>query len=219
MPRSPSPAHSRRGITLIELMVVLVIIGILVALAAPAMGKASDDRKAFSNTVRIGDLLRSQRAQAMTKGTAHLVVMTTSGLGATTDRGHFIAYEGVGGAARSCSGNSWTALDDGTPDAGAAFTGHLIDAIDFNDPGSRLVTTLRVDGKDLTALSLCYSPDGTLFWANTTNPTPNIDPVLTRGASLNFSIVVEQHDNNGLILGPSRQVIVPGFGSPRIKSQ
>lgn len=78
------PASGRRGVTLLELLVVLSITGILTAVAAARFGSGVlGDVASDSQTRRLSlDLLRVQRAAVMT-GDNHYVAFTLSGSQAT----------------------------------------------------------------------------------------------------------------------------------------
>jgi prepilin-type N-terminal cleavage/methylation domain-containing protein len=64
---------SRRGFTLMELMVVIIIVGIVSALAIPSMLAARTDRHAYDDAGQIMQLFREARTRAIARGGAVLV--------------------------------------------------------------------------------------------------------------------------------------------------
>ena len=73
-------------------MVVIIIIGIVAALAVPTMAAARIDRNAYDDAGQIMQLFREARTRAVARGGAVLISMTANG---PTDRGTFTMYESV----------------------------------------------------------------------------------------------------------------------------
>lgn len=59
--------HGSRGFTLIELLVVLVILGLVTAVAGPALFRAKDRAQLEAATAQVYDVLRRARSLAVTQ--------------------------------------------------------------------------------------------------------------------------------------------------------
>jgi len=74
-----------------ELMVVVMIVGLLAAMAIPSLSLASYERDTYNDAGAIMQLFRRARTRAVGRGAAVLVAMTST----ATDRGTFLMYEAV----------------------------------------------------------------------------------------------------------------------------
>lgn len=93
-----------RGVTLVELMVVVVLIGVLAAIASPGISRAIDRQNARATAAGVANALRTARNQAMSRGTP---LWATINPGTTANNRGSIVITRQGGvstddAARTC---------------------------------------------------------------------------------------------------------------------
>ncbi len=209
--RESRNSRSQAGITLVELMVVLAVMGVLVSAALPSMSQGFGDRRVAMVARDVISLFRRARYMSLAYGRAHQVIYSNdSGTSLTNDAWAFETLRGTGGAC------SLTVFQDGSFDLDDLDCGSNWRCADFLyastfDPDTSDNDLVRVDGWKDT--SFCYEAGS--------NNQVFIDTALysnwqTDTARAGFGFVVYR-EIDGEPFGVSRKVLIPmGTGTPRV---
>jgi hypothetical protein len=209
-------------------MVVVIIVGVIAALAVPSMRLATFDRHAYQDAGAIMQLFREARLRSVARGAAVLVSMSTNG---ATDRGTFQLYEGVqqdpGGGftmpSPSCKNPpiAWNPGAQGTL---------FVDGLNLNGPPENdadIQTQLYAyepGGGGVTPLTptpsnpayVCYTPGGRSYLLESGGPTPIFAGAPTTTV---LEARVLRGLSNGVTGGTSRSVLLAPNGMPRLFSK
>jgi type II secretory pathway pseudopilin PulG len=204
-------------------MVVIIIVGIVAALAVPTMAQARLDRDAFEDAGEVMELFRSARTLAVGRNAAILIQATADGV---TNRGRFQMYEAVtpnaqGGDARTgvstCkSPMNWSPLDNTNAKVlhidGVDLNGHIESDANLQT----LINTVDNTGKVVSVKSvfICFTPLGRSY-VSASSTVPSFDGSLPSVAPLEFRVQRLQGAN---VIGTVRSVILPPNGMARVFS-
>ena len=194
--RRRTPARSRAGFTLLELMVIVVLIMITAALAAPGLMRAMAVNRAQRATHDAARLARQARSDSISYGRAYLMILAPG----TASRGRLELWRGM---TDTCRSNDWTSIvvaNGCTADPPAI---DCVDAVDFSDyAASTHTVTITTAGPT----RVCFEPDDEIWVATGTGtftrPTQAIRFPINR---LEGTTALEQ-----------RGLFVPISGAPRV---
>jgi len=205
--------RSRRGFSLIELMVVVTLVGLTAAIAVPSYSELMADRRVQDDALQVASLLREARARAMARGSAVLVAFTNGG----SSGGVFNVYEsvtsmpGIVSAVNRVPLGTCRAPSRWAPLTAANAKIWAISTADFTgtrDTVTGLQTVYRDQaGTDLNAVYLCFTPTGRVYQS----ATPSFDAVQPLAASHQFVL-------RRTSVPLARRVLVTSAGTFRVRS-
>ena len=220
----------RRGFTLVELMVVVVLIAILALIASPVMRTARDDRMVFDYARQTQQLVHRGRVLAAGTGGAHLFV-AYAGAG----RGVFRLFQGLDNVAgptppgpnpvSSCKGvGQWVPVP-GFPVASNLI--RLVDGVNLDTLGvnvdANVVANFRITPTTSStalavtnAIAICVTGNGTTYAAGGSDLLNAINNMMVAPP---FTGIAEIDITRGGGIGLTRRILIAGSASPRVLSQ
>lgn len=205
-----SRKRTREGLTLVELMVVVLVMGVLVSAALPSMADGFADRRVAMVAREVVSLFQRARYMSMAHGRAHQVVyLNDFGTGLTQT----YAFETRRGTSGACSLATFETAGFALTDFDCLNNWRCVDYLYAytydSDPGD--TDLVRVDGHQDTAF--CYEAGsnnqvfvGSVLHSNWSSPVSQ--------AGFGFLVYREL---DGAAAGVTRKVLIPtGTGSPRV---
>ena len=209
---------STRAFTLLELMAVVVIVGVLAAIAIPSAGSAIRERRSAAAANYIVQQYRTARARAMGRGSAVLVRYDT---GRVTVREAIAGTNATAGGcnlvtASSCTlpagrwdtATQYNQIDDFNPTASSSYDGvaFQFSFYTFDPTGTGANATIT---SNPTLADVCFTPGGRTFARTATGQTAFSE--LTAAAELRVRM-----ESGSAVIGAERYMYILPNGMARL---
>jgi len=188
-----------RGVSLIEILIVLTIMGVVSALAYPAMSSAMAEQRLHTGANDIVQVLQFARFQAVLRGRPYVVQVST-----TDDR--------PGGSLRVFEGQSpWSCTDL------AADPSRTLVLPGSHDEGDVGLNLHRPTG------SICFKPDGRAYDTNGQPPSMPVGAQATfnvvRSGNIGFLLRRYEGEGGGMVArGVPKRVVLSHLGMAYINT-
>lgn len=193
------------GFTLFEALAVITLIGVVSALAAPAIHSATVERRVGQASLDLVRIARQARAGALGYGRAHLVHYTVG------DQGRAAVFRGL---TDRCNGTDWSAIVDEAACANAFCVDELrLDSTRYSSIGNSTVNMTELN--DRSPIQICYEPSGVVMHRVGTAVAAGarFSDANTEGGGFVFLF---QRLDDGVAEGVPRRVLIPLGSDARI---
>lgn len=203
--RTRSRTRAAAGFTLLEMLIVVAIVGITAALAAPAIAGAMMERRNNEAALELVRIVRRARSSAVASGRAHVLRFD-----APTAAGRYRVYEGTSSGCNS-GGNDWATRIGSSCDP----TSGCVDYMDLSqtrwDLGSNEIRSSMEDVGGF--LDLCFERRGTMLWR--TSAGDRFSAFNTGAVDGGFVAVFTRYEG-GTATGVQRRTVIPFGGDARL---
>lgn len=208
--RPALPRATQRGVTLIELMAVIVMIGMFLVLAGPTLGGVLEDRHNMRAADEISGMFRIARNRALATGGAHVVRVTNGAGGLRFELRAAVSL--TGGPTPGCSAMAWTAADSRVLASIDFGTGKTNDTVS-DWVGKNIRVTAISDGYGTTpaARDYCITAGGNSWWNSTGTWARPLGSDTGR-------YLVQRLNGAGAPIGIQRVVRVTPAGIPQVEA-